>query len=165
MLIPVTDTHSPPCCTGSTANAILWLPGAGCTVLAIGTQAGYLRRIPLGQAASLSMYSLLAKPLDGVCTLAYSHALKLVGYGTGAGLAALVACVARINVKSIQKHGLHGKAKTAPSAAICQVAYVGSNGEPDNAGNWTLSAGMDAEIVAPAETTTGMPHPSTACWY
>lgn len=142
-------------CAGSTANAIVWMPGASCTVMAIGTQAGHIRRIPLAQAASLSLFSLLAKPLDGVCTLAYSHALKLVGYGTGAGLAALVACVARVNVKAVGSGVLHGKAKTVPSAAVCQVEYGRSETVEDGAGKWTLSAGIDADIIAPAESTAG----------
>lgn len=139
------------------------MPGASCTVIAIGTQAGHLRRIPLAQAASLSLFSLLAKPLDGICTLAYSHALKLVGYGTGAGLAALVACVARVNVKAVESGVLHGKAKTVPSAAVCQVDYDCSEATVDGAGNWTLLAGIDADIIAPAESTAGTIQSTGSC--
>lgn len=141
---------------GSTANDLLWLPGAGCSFLAAGTQAGQLRRIPLAQAASLSLFAVLAKPLDGVCALAYSDSLKLVGYSTGAGVVAVLACVARVNAKALANSGLLGMARIVPNAAVCQVAYTKPADAVDNKMHWSLAVGSEAKIIAPAECTTGV---------
>eukprot|EP00892_Ulva_mutabilis_P008699 jgi/Ulvmu1/6200/UM028_0056.1 len=139
---------------GSSANGMLWLPGAGCSILALGTQAGQLRRVPMAQAASLSLFANLAKPIDGVCALAYSHALKLIGYSTGGGLVAVLACAARVNVKAMASRGQPAKARIIPNAAVCQMSY---EHEPSaGEGQWTCTAGVKAKLVAPAETATGL---------
>lgn len=147
-------------CAGSTPNAMLWLPGAGCTILVVATQGGFVRRIPLAQAASLSLFAQVAKPLESVCTLAYSHVLKLVGYGTGAGLAAVLACVARVNVSAIRSHGLQGTAKTIPTAALCQVNHESNEGDTEDSGRWVLLPGDKVNMDAPAECAVGTLHTS-----
>ena len=83
-------------CAG-TINAVLWLPGDDHSFIVTATEAGNIRRISLNpRAVPTTLLSHIASPLHGVLSLAYSHALKLVGYTSGSGDAAVIACIARL---------------------------------------------------------------------
>ena len=76
---------------------MLWLRGDGNSFLITASEAGNLRRIHLDPGAPPStLLSHVVGPFHGLLCLCYSDALKLVGYSSGNGDAAVLACIARM---------------------------------------------------------------------
>ena len=118
--------------SAGTVNDMLWLPGDGHSQLLIATEAGSLRRIPLDPAATAStVLSHVATPLHGVLSLAYSSALKLVGYTTAAGDAALLACIARLPVQHLSSRKATAWWHHVPRAMLVSVRCKQAAGDPE----------------------------------
>lgn len=93
-LHPVADLSS----RGDVPNSVLWLRGDGRPLLAAALQNGHIKRIALhSDGPGNVLVSLVASPVTGVLSLAYSDQLKLVAYGSGRGAAGALAAVSRMN--------------------------------------------------------------------
>jgi hypothetical protein len=106
---------------------VLWLLGDEHSLIVAATEAGNLRRISLDPGANgVTLLSQVTSPLHTLICLAYSDALKLVGYTSGNGDAALLACIARMPMRHY-----FGKAATVWSRFVPRANLVstGAAGE------------------------------------